>query len=169
MDGVSPIDVVVAAVVGVAVLRGVFRGLIREAFSVGALAAACVAVRVFNPVFSSWLEEVSRGELGPMAAPWAGGALIAIAAVLGVVLVGRVLRKSARWAGLGWADRAGGAVLGAAEGALVVGILLVVASAFLGRAHPVLAGTRSLAALEQLERLADEREIDGAAPPPSSL
>jgi membrane protein required for colicin V production len=169
MDGVSPIDVIVAAVVGVAVLRGVFRGLIREAFSVGALAAACVAVRMFNPSLSIWLEEVSGGQLGSMAAPWAGGALIATAAVLSVVLIGRVLRKSARWAGLGWADRAGGAVLGAAEGALVVGIVLVLASAFLGRAHPALAGTRSLAALEELERLADDREIDVAAPPPRTL
>jgi len=169
MVGVSPVDVIVAAVVGVAILRGVFRGLIREAFSVGALAAACVAVRVLNPRFSAWLEEITRGQLGSMAAPWAGGALIAIAAVLSVVLVGRVLRKSARWAGLGWADRAGGAVLGAAEGALVVGILLVLASSFLGRAHPVLAGTRSLAALEELQRLADEREIDVAAPPPRSF
>ena len=37
-------DFVVIAILGVAALRGLFRGLVREAVSIGALAAACVAV-----------------------------------------------------------------------------------------------------------------------------
>ena len=167
MEGVAPVDAVVAAILAVAVARGLFRGLIREAFSVAALGGACLAVKTFNPQLAPWLEEVTRAEIGPLAAPWIAGAAIALGTLLAVVMVGRVARKSARWAGLGWADRAAGALLGAAEGALVVGILLVLASSFLGRAHPVLAGTRSLAALEELEQIAEEQQIDVAAPPRS--
>ena len=167
MEGVAPVDAAVAVIVAIAVARGLFRGLIRETFSVAALGGACLAVKAFNPQLTPWLEEISQGQIGPLVAPWLSGALIAFATVIGVVMIGRVMRKSARWAGLGWADRAGGAVLGAAEGALVVGILLVLVSNLLGRTHPVLAQTRSLAALEELEQIAQEQQIDVAAPPRS--
>jgi uncharacterized membrane protein required for colicin V production len=64
-------------------------------------------------------------------------------------------------------DRAGGALLGAAEGSLVVAVLLVLATTVLGRDHPVFRGTRSLAALERVEQVAGgARDMNVAAPPP---
>ena len=63
-------------------------------------------------------------------------------------------------------------MLGAAEGALVAGVLLLVVGLVLGRDHPFVAGSRSIAALERLEDLADDRDlprIDVAAPPRGGL
>jgi uncharacterized membrane protein required for colicin V production len=153
-------------VLGIAVLRGLFLGLIREAFSLAAIGAACVAVRWFATPAAAELERATDGRVGDLAAPWIAGAGVAIAAAAAVAILGRVLRRGARAVGLGLVDRAGGALLGAAEGSLVIAVLLVIGTAVLGRDHPVLEGTRSLAALERVEAVAAEvRDVDVAAPP----
>jgi uncharacterized membrane protein required for colicin V production len=98
------------------------------------------------------------------------GAILAVTSVAAVAITGQVIRRGARAAGLGWADRAGGALLGAAEGALVAGVLVLVAAAALGRDHPLIEGSRSITALERLELYAsgeETLEIDVAAPPRS--
>ncbi len=168
MEEVRSVDVVVAAILGVALLRGLFLGLIREAFSLAALGGACIVVRIYHAPAADWLIGASRGEIGPQAAPWIAGAALGVGTIAAVAIAGRLVRKGVRFAGLGWADRAGGAVLGAAEGALVAGVLLLVVGLTLGRNHPFVAGSRSIAALERIERIATEREpgrIDVAAPP----
>lgn len=164
MDPVAPVDIVVGAILGIAVLRGLFLGLVREAFSIAALGAASITVRLFHGEVGFRLDELADGRLGP-AAPWLGGFVVAVLTIALVVFAGRLLKRGVRWAGLGFADRAAGAVLGAAEGVLVAGILLVLAATLLGRAHPALQTSRSFAALEELERVAQGREVDVAAPP----
>jgi membrane protein required for colicin V production len=166
----EPVDIVVGAVLAVASLRGLFLGLVREAFSLAALGCAYIAVTLFTWPVAEWLAGVTGGRVGPRAAPWLAGAGVGIAAVACVALLGRLLRRGVRAVGLGWLDRLGGAALGLAEGALVAGILLALASTVVGRDHPALADSRSLAALERLEGLAsdaDVRELDVAAPPRS--
>jgi membrane protein required for colicin V production len=165
VDAVAPIDVLVGVILGVAVLRGLFLGLVREAFSIAALGGACVAARLFHEPVGAWLEQTSDGRIGGLVAPWLAGALLAVGTIAVIVLAGRVLRRGVRWAGLGWADRAGGALLGAAEGALVAGILLVLAATLLGRGHPALQRAQSFATLERLEHLVQGGAVDVAAPP----
>ena len=170
MGEIASVDLAVAVILGIALLRGLFLGLVREAFSIAALAAACVVVRAYAGPAGDRLVDLSGGQIGAAAAPWVAGAVLGVVTVAAVAIVGRMIQRGARAAGLGWADRAGGVVLGAAEGALVAGVLLLVAVAALGRAHPLIAGSRSIAALEQLEHYAgspDLREIDVAAPPRS--
>jgi membrane protein required for colicin V production len=163
---VAPVDLLALAVLGVAVLRGLFLGLIREAFSLAAIGAACIAVRWFTQPAAEWVQAASDGRIGELAAPWLAGAGVALAAAVAVAVTGRVLRRGARAVGLGLVDRAGGALLGAAEGALVVAVLLVLATTVLGRDHPAFERTRSLAALERAEGLvAGVRDVDVAAPP----
>jgi membrane protein required for colicin V production len=172
VDEIRSVDVVVAAILGVALLRGLFLGLIREAFSLAALGGACIVVRIYHAPAADWLVGASRGEVGPEAAPWIAGAALGAGTIAAVAIAGRLVRKGVRAAGLGWADRAGGAVLGAAEGALAAGVLLLVVGATLGRDHPFVAGSRSIAALDRIERIADERDlgrIDVAAPPRGRL
>ena len=61
MPGLQPLDVAVLAILLIAALRGTSLGLIREAFSILALAAAVVAVRVWNEPFAAWLARSSLG------------------------------------------------------------------------------------------------------------
>jgi membrane protein required for colicin V production len=164
---IQPLDIVVVAIVAAAMLRGLFIGLVREAFSLGALGGAYLVVQLFTLPAADWLQEFSNGDIGPSMAPWLAGAGLAIGTITVVVLLGRGLQRTLKAAGLNWADRFGGGLIGAAEGVLVAGILLMLGAEVLGRDHPAFSETASLAALEEFERLSQESEIDidVAAPP----
>lgn len=165
------VDRVALALVALAVLRGLWIGLLREAFSLAALAGAVLVVRVGTAPFGAWIEAQAPLDLSPLAASIAAGTLLALTTLLAVALIGRMVRRGAHWAGLGLADRIGGGVLGAAEGALVVAVLLLVGGAALGRTHPALADSRALEVLESAERLARATSLappDVASPPPRS-
>ncbi len=169
MSVFQPIDLVALVIVGVAALRGLSLGLIREVFSVLALAAAVIAVRVWNDPFAAWLTSAGGVPLGGVAARWVAGALIAVGVIAGVGTFGKVMGQGARAVGLGWFDRAGGVALGVAEGAIATGVALLVVGSVIGRGHELLVSSRSLALLEQFERVADVRSPVGpdvAAPPP---
>ena len=172
----APVDFLVMAILGIAVARGLLRGLFREAFSIASLAAAVISVKLFSDDVARWLLRVSDGQIGELGAPWVAGFLIVLAAIGIITAAGRLLRRSAKAAGLGWADRAGGVLMGTAEGVLVAGIILSVAVYFLGRGHEILADSRSLEAMDQLEEFARSGEIPFdeiplpsiAAPPPTT-
>lgn len=164
---IQALDIVVAGIIVAATLRGLFVGLIREGFSIAALGAAYLVVQMFTYPTADWLTHVSNGDIGGAVAPWVAGALLVIVTMTGVILLGRLLLRTLRVAGLNWADRAGGGVLGVAEGVVISGILLVLGAEVLGRDHPAFSDTVSLAAIEEIERISEETgiDIDVATPP----
>jgi len=158
VGGFAPVDAAALAILGIAALRGLGLGLVREAFSLGSIGVAYAAFVLYTGRVAEWVERESGGEVGALVAPWLAGAAVVVAGIAGTVLLGRLGKRGARLAGLGWIDRAGGVVLGSVEGLLVVGILLSVAAALLGREHPVIASSRSLVAFERLQQIAASRE-----------
>jgi hypothetical protein len=76
-----------------------------------------------------------------------------------ITLLGRALRRRAELAGLGWADRTGGAVLGGAEGVLVGAVLVSLLGYAIGRDRALLMEPRSLEALRQLEHIAQTGDL----------
>ena len=167
MEAISPVDVATLAILTLAVLRGLFMGLIREVFSLGALAAACIAVRLGAAPAGDWMLLHVPLEIGALTARVIAGGVIAIAVIVIVAGVGRILRRGARWVGLGFADRLAGGVLGAAEGSLVIVILMLLGIAVAGRDHPPLASSQTLAVFERVERLVQQtRPMPPPAPPP---
>ena len=159
------IDLLAAAVIAITGLRGLLIGLIREAFSLGSIAAAVIAARFLAPILGDWLIRVSDGGVSASAAPWIAGATVAVITIAVIARAGRSIRRGLDDAGYNWADRACGAALGSAEGALLVVILVGLASTFLGRDHQSIDGSQSLYALERLEGMARDRNIDVSAPP----
>ena len=164
MEEYRPVDLVVAAILMVALLRGVFLGLIREAFSIAALGAAIVCVRAFNGTAAAALADFTG--MSDVLAPWLTGAALAAVTIALVAMVGRGIRRGAQAAGLGWADRAGGAALGFTEGALVASLLLLVAIALVGRDHEFIEASRSLDAFDRLATLVDGADLPAVAAPP---
>jgi membrane protein required for colicin V production len=164
------VDIVVGAIIGIACLRGFFLGLIREAFSLASLAAAYIAVKAFVGPVSEWVGVISGGRVNEALEPWVAGALLVLVTIGAVTIVGRIIRRGARAVGLGFVDRIGGGLLGATEGVLVVAVLILLVGDRIGRDHPAIANTRTLAALEEMELVASEAsqtEIDVASPPKS--
>jgi membrane protein required for colicin V production len=171
MGRMSPVDVAALIVMGLALLRGVWIGMVREVFSVGALAGACIAVRIFTAPVASWILENALPGIGPLGAQLVAGSALALGTALAVATLGRLFRRGLHAAGLGAADRVAGAVIGTAEGALVVGIALFLAITLVGRDHPALETSRTLETYSRVEQLA--REGAGtlpnvATPPPAS-
>jgi len=164
---VSPLDVAALSILGVAVLRGFFRGAVREAFSLAALAASVVVVRWASPPAGAWLAERAPVDLGGFGAQIAAGAAIGIVTILSIAIVGRFVRRGIRLAGLGMLDRLAGGVVGVTEGALLVAVLLILGITVVGREHPALSETRTLAAFEQAELIAQGRlDLPSVAAPP---
>jgi membrane protein required for colicin V production len=164
------VDLIVIMILGVAALRGLFRGMIRETFSVAALATACIAVRWYASPLGERILTLSDGRIGSIAAWGLAAVCIVIGVVAVIALAGSFLRRGAKSVGLGWADRLGGSVLGLAEGGLVAAVLLLLAIRVLGGDTPTLRDSRSVAVLEQLTNVVVQRDgeatADVATPPP---
>ena len=164
------VDVVVGTIIGIACLRGFFLGLIRESFSLASLGAAYMAVRAFVSPVADWVGDIGEGRISEALAPWVAGALLVLVTIGVVTTIGRIVRRGARAVGLGFVDRVGGGLLGATEGVLVVALLIMLIGDRIGRDHPAIAESRTLAALEHMELLAREAppaEVDVASPPKS--
>jgi membrane protein required for colicin V production len=160
------LDLIAASVLALAALRGVWIGAVREAFSLAGLAAAIVAVRTWREPVASWLEANVPVAMTGLAAQLLAGLVLGVGSLVAVALIGRLVRRGVRGAGLGLLDRLAGAVLGAAEGAVLVAALTLGLAALLGREDSALVGTRTLAALEATEHALGVAAPDVSSAPP---
>lgn len=164
-----PIDLAACALLGLLALRGLLRGAVREAFALGALVAAVLAVRLLELPLTRWLEPRLAEHLSPLAVRGLAIALLVAGAITGVASAGSLVRRGLHAAGLGFADRLGGAALGAAEGALLAALALFAAGLALGEEHALLRESRAwqafVATRDRLAAPSPEARRDVAAPP----
>jgi membrane protein required for colicin V production len=167
MEDLSTLDAAVLVVMGIAIVRGMWIGLIREGFSIAALGGGLLAVRYGIEPLANWVEKISNGDLGPTASAWIAGAAIAIVAIVALGSLGKVLRRGVHAVGLGWADRIAGGFIGAAEGALVAAVLLVVATWAAGPDSPLVENSKSIEILDGLQKYVVEHrdELPAVAAP----
>lgn len=144
------LDVAVVVVLALATGRGLWLGLVREAFSLAGLAAAGFAVWRFGGAVNDALAPHLGDGLPPAAVHAIAVAGLGLATLLAVALAGRVVRRTVRLAGLALADRFAGGCLGALEGAIVVALAIGGATTLLGRDHPWLASSHAVAVFERL-------------------
>jgi membrane protein required for colicin V production len=167
VEELRTLDALAAAVLAIAALRGLWIGAVREAFSLAALALAALAVRGWREPAARWLDLHGPFEMTELAAQILAVLGLGLASLLAVAIVGRLMRRGVRGAGLGLLDRLAGLLLGAAEGAVVVAALTVGLAALLGRDDDALAGTRTLAALEKAEATLGVEPPSVSTGPPS--
>jgi membrane protein required for colicin V production len=144
------VDIIALAVLAIAVLRGLWIGLVREVFSIAALAAAIFAFRALREPVAAMI--AARTPWDPLIATAAAGGVVVVGALIFVTIAGAIVRRLVGAAGLGSIDRIGGAVIGAAEGALVVGLALLAVTEVLGPTDPLVAGSRALAVFERVQQ-----------------
>ncbi len=120
----TALDYAVLGVVAVSVLWGAWRGLVRELISLAGWVIAFLAANLFAGPLAERLPGALRTpELRLLAAYVA----IFIASLVVTTLLGFLLSKLAKAAGLGGLDRALGALFGLARGALIVVAFALVA------------------------------------------
>jgi membrane protein required for colicin V production len=165
----TALDAIVVAVMTIALVRGLWIGMVRELFSLGAIVAACIAVRLFADGGGEWLAE--RSGLAESIATAIAGVAIGVGALALLALMGRYAKRGVDKVGLRMFDRFGGAILGSAEGVIIAAVVLLVAIFAFGREDPLVARSRSVEAFDVLEEWAlgparDDALPDVAAPLP---
>lgn len=118
-------DYVVLAIVLVSVVISIWRGLVREVVSILAwIAAIWVAIRYTVPLADTVLASAISN---PSARYATAFVVVFIGTVFVLELIGVLLAKLMRAAGLAFADRLLGAVFGVARGALLAWVLVLIA------------------------------------------
>lgn len=159
------IDLVALAIVGLACLRGLWIGLIREGLSLATVGIATIATRLYVDPLASWLSERTAGELTGRTGLWIAGVLIVVGTIAVLALAGRLLQRGAEAAGLGWADRLGGGALGVAEGGIVASILVVIALWLVGPDHASTRDARSVELVAKIRSWRERGELPSVAAP----
>ena len=159
------IDMIVLTLLALAIVRGIWIGLIREGLSLAAIGAATIVTRLLIHPVASRLTDLTGGEITGKAAVWIAGIILVVATILLLGLAARLLRRGAEFAGLRWADRLGGAALGAAEGAIVGAIVVMIARWLVGPNHATTEGARSIELVEKLQSMREDGELPAVASP----
>jgi membrane protein required for colicin V production len=159
------IDMIALSVVALAVVRGIWIGLIREGLSLAAIGLATIVTRLFVNPLSVQLTELTGGELSGRTAVWIAGVLLVMATILICGVAARLMKRGATFAGLGWADRVGGGALGFAEGGIIAAIVVLIALWLVGADHPATEGARSVQFVEQFQSAREAGELPAVASP----
>ena len=115
-------DYAVIAVVGLSVMLAVFRGVVRELAAIAGWAAAFILSGLFAHDLAQWLPVA----LSPMLKAVIAYLVIFLGVLLLSGIAGLTLTRLFHAAGLGFADRAVGALFGLMRGVLIVfvGVML---------------------------------------------
>jgi membrane protein required for colicin V production len=128
-------DIFIIVVVGFCLIRGVFRGLIKELSSIiGVLAGFYGAYTYYMKLaklLSKWISDT--GYLNILSFLLIFCAVFIIISVLGVVI-----KYLLNIAFLGWVDRICGAGFGLMKGVLIVAVVLITLTAFLPKGSPLI-------------------------------
>ena len=124
----NPFDILIIVILGYSLIRGLFRGLVKEVSSVigvfGGFYAAYTYYRLVADLLSGLIQDVSYLNILSF--------MIIFCIVLIVVSVlGVIVKYLLNIAFLGWVDRIGGVVFGLAKGILIVSVIFISLTAFL--------------------------------------
>jgi membrane protein required for colicin V production len=124
----NPFDILIIVILGYSLVRGLFRGLVKEVSSLigvlGGFYAAFTYYKVLAGLLAGLIHDTSYLNILSFLIIFCG--VLIIVGVLGVIIK-YVLNISF----LGWADRIGGFVFGVSKGILIVSILFITLTAFL--------------------------------------
>lgn len=127
-------DIVVAVILGFCLIRGIFRGLVKEMASIIGVLAGFYAAYTYYPemanLLSRWISNTIYLNITSFLAIFC--LILIIISILGVVL--KYLMSIAH---LGWVDRVSGAGFGVFKGILIASVLLVTLTAFLPKGSPL--------------------------------
>jgi len=128
-------DIIVVAILAYSLLRGLFRGLLKEAASVIGVLGGFFAAHTFYSTAAGYLTGlVSNPAYRNILAFLAIFCIVVI--VVNVVAI--ILKYLLRIVFLGWIDRLGGLVFGAVKGVLIGSVLFLVLTAFLPKGTPLI-------------------------------
>jgi len=129
------LDIIIVVILSYCVIRGVFRGLIKELSSIigvfGGFYAAYTYYMVVAELLSKWISNPEYLNILSFM-------LIFCSVFLVISILGVIINYLLKLAFLGWFDRFCGAVFGAMKGMLIVSVILISLTTFLPKGTPVI-------------------------------
>lgn len=122
----SGFDIFVLVVAGLTTAAGLWKGLISQVFGLAGLVAGYVLSTRYYLKAAGLLPDINPGTAKIIAF-----LLIFISCILLAFVLGRIISKLLKLAGLSWANRIFGAALGLLKGTLIVTVVMIVLVAFL--------------------------------------
>ncbi len=124
----NPFDILIVVILGYSLVRGLFRGLVKEIASIigvfGGFYAAYTYYQILAKLLSGLIHDVSYLNILSFLIIFCG--VLIVVSVLGVII-----KYLLNIAFLGWVDRIGGVIFGFAKGLLIVSVLFISLTAFL--------------------------------------
>jgi len=124
----NPFDIVIIVILGYSLVRGLFRGLVKEVSSIigvfGGFYAAYTYYGLLGKFLSRLIQDVAYLNILSFMIIFCG--VLIIVSVLGIII-----KYLLNIAFLGWVDRIGGVIFGITKGVLIVSVLFISLTAFL--------------------------------------
>jgi membrane protein required for colicin V production len=135
----NALDIGICIIAGFCLVRGLFRGIIKEVTSIGGVLVGFYGAYTYYPLIGKWLSQliVNKSYLN----------IISFFIVFTVIFfaigfLGVVIKHIFRAASLGWADRILGGAFAMVKAILIVSVLLLALTAFLPQNAPVMRHSR---------------------------
>ena len=140
-------DICVLVIVGFCLIRGGFKGLIKEVSGIIGVVAGFYGANTYYihliPYIRSWIESPSLQRLACFF-------VLFCAILIAVGLVARLIHKLLRLVFLGWVDRTFGVVFGAAKGILICTVIFIMVTTFVPAGKKQMTGSRTAPYLAQV-------------------
>lgn len=131
----NPFDIVIIIILSYCLIRGLFRGLVKELSSIIGVLVGFYAAYSYYPLIagllSSWIQNTAYLNIISFL-------IIFICIFLVISILGIVIKYFLNIAFLGWMDRICGMGFGIVKAILIASILLVMLTAFLPKGDPII-------------------------------
>ena len=131
----NPLDTVITIILGYCLIRGFFRGLVKEISSIigvlGGLYAGYTYYQNIARPLGVWIANTAYLNIVSFLLLFCGVFVV-------VSVVGVIIKYLLNIAFLGWVDRFCGVVFGVAKGVLIASVILMILTAFLPKGAPLI-------------------------------
>lgn len=129
------LDIIISMVMGYCLVRGAFRGIVKELSSIVGVFAGFYAAYSYYPMFARLLSGLvsSSATLNVLSF-----FLVFVIGFFSVSFLGVVLKHVIRVASFGWADRVAGGLFAGLKGVLILSIIIICLATFLPSNAPII-------------------------------
>lgn len=143
-------DLVVLVIVLFCLIRGAFKGLIREVSGIVSVMAGFYGAITYYWLPAGWMAGMVESDV---IRNLVGFGVLFVAIVILVNLVAALIRKLMQLVFLGWVDRTFGVVFGTAKGVLIVSVLFIMVAAFTPKDAGILMNSKTAPYLSQVSKV----------------
>ncbi len=135
----NALDIAICIIGGFCVVRGLFRGIIKEITSIVGVFIGFYGAYTYYPVLARWLSQlITNKSYLYIISFFVAFTLIFLA----IGFIGVILKHIFKATALGWADRVLGGTFAVVKAVLIVSVLLIALTAFLPKNAPVMIHSR---------------------------